>query len=330
MLTLDLKTPNDDFAVHGKLTIHLSTNTDQPMSNSASSQVHNRTTALVNIYMNDSGVPLSPNDDSSGTPLFKTPSTYTAEPETQPMLVSTLHASSWSSSRVADEDESLSQHNPPVSSNGAGILDAVQHRLDGLGQAYSVDHNSQTTTWERPSADQPENTILPTGWQERHTHGGRPYYVDHNSRTTTWVDPRIQSNPRATEPNGQKIALRPQPISQLGPLPPGWEMRLTSAARVYFVDHATKTTTWDDPRLLFLSDPDVPQYKRDFNRKLVYFRSQLAMRWAQGECQIKVRRTNIFEDSYAEIMRWAPNDLKKTLMVKFDVDHGPGYVYSRK
>ena len=26
-------------------------------------------------------------------------------------------------------------------------------------------------------------------------------------------------------------------------------MRLTNTAEVYFVDHDTKTTTWDDPRL---------------------------------------------------------------------------------
>jgi E3 ubiquitin-protein ligase NEDD4 len=40
-----------------------------------------------------------------------------------------------------------------------------------------------------------------------------------------------------------------QSDSLLGPLPSGWEMRMTSAGRVYFVDHNTKITTWDDPRL---------------------------------------------------------------------------------
>jgi hypothetical protein len=117
---------------------------------------------------------------------------------------------------------------------------------------------------------------LPAGWEERYTPEGRPYYVDHNTRTTTWVDPRRQTIIRVMGPNGQSTSLQPQTISQLGPLPSGWEMRLTSAARVYFVDHNTKTTTWDDPRLPSSLDANVPQYKRDFRRKLIYFRSQPA------------------------------------------------------
>jgi E3 ubiquitin-protein ligase NEDD4 len=166
---------------------------------------------------------------------------------------------------------------------------------------------------------------LPAGWEERYTPEGRPYYVDHNTRTTTWVDPRRQTVIRVMGPNGQNTALQPQTISQLGPLPSGWEMRLTSTARVYFVDHNTKTTTWDDPRLPSTLDSNVPQYKRDFRRKLIYFRSQPAMRAQPGNCQIKVRRNHIFEDSYAEIMRQTPNDLKKRLMIKFDGEDGLDY-----
>ena len=166
---------------------------------------------------------------------------------------------------------------------------------------------------------------LPAGWEERYTPEGRPYYVDHNTRTTTWVDPRRQTIIRVIGPNGQGNGLQPQTISQLGPLPSGWEMRLTSTARVYFVDHNTKTTTWDDPRLPSTLDSNVPQYKRDFRRKLIYFRSQPAMRAQPGNCQIKIRRNHIFEDSYAEIMRQTPNDLKKRLMIKFDGEDGLDY-----
>ena len=256
-----------------------------------------------------------------------------------------------------------------------------ERRIDPLGRTYYVDHNTRTTTWNRPSANQSTNTHaqegdtnaardqhnrriladdmleagvgraastaptntsaaalaasnnvttngggpLPAGWEERYTPEGRPYYVDHNTRTTTWVDPRRQTIIRVMGPNGANTALQPQTISQLGPLPSGWEMRLTSTARVYFVDHNTKTTTWDDPRLPSTLDANVPQYKRDFRRKLIYFRSQPAMRAQPGNCQIKVRRNHIFEDSYAEIMRQTPNDLKKRLMIKFDGEDGLDY-----
>ncbi|WFC96390.1 HECT-type E3 ubiquitin transferase [Malassezia brasiliensis] len=166
---------------------------------------------------------------------------------------------------------------------------------------------------------------LPSGWEQRTTAEGRPYFVDHNTRTTTWVDPRRQQILRIMGPNGNNLSLQPQSVSQLGPLPSGWEMRLTSTARVYFVDHNTKTTTWDDPRLPSSLDQNVPQYKRDFRRKLIYFRSQPALRPIPGQCHVRVRRTHIFEDSYAEIMRQQPNDLKKRLMIKFEGEDALDY-----
>ncbi|CAN6643772.1 E3 ubiquitin-protein ligase Rsp5p [Trichomonascus vanleenenianus] len=167
---------------------------------------------------------------------------------------------------------------------------------------------------------------LPSGWEQRFTPEGRPYFVDHNTRTTTWVDPRRQQYIRTYGgPNTNGTTISQQPVSQLGPLPSGWEMRLTNTARVYFVDHNTKTTTWDDPRLPSSLDQNVPQYKRDFRRKLIYFRSQPALRILPGQCHIKVRRDHIFEDSYQEIMRQSPQDLKKRLMIKFDGEEGLDY-----
>lgn len=300
---------------------------------------------------------------------------------------------STSSTQVAQNAQNPPQmrnFNPNVDQYGP-LPPGWERRIDPLGRTYYVDHNTRTTTWNRPSAsaavnnsaqdtetnaarDQHSRRILaddllettnptyrastapeaqaavtqlpaaeqpaaiststattagsgnlPNGWEERYTPEGRPYYVDHNTRTTTWVDPRRQTIIRVMGPGGQGTGLQPQTISQLGPLPSGWEMRLTSTARVYFVDHNTKTTTWDDPRLPSTLDVNVPQYKRDFRRKLIYFRSQPAMRAQPGNCQIKIRRNHIFEDSYAEIMRQTPNDLKKRLMIKFDGEDGLDY-----
>lgn len=59
-------------------------------------------------------------------------------------------------------------------------------RLDPNNRPYYVDHNTQTTTWERPE-------ILPSGWERRKDHKGRYYYVDHNTRTTTWQRPTMNT-----------------------------------------------------------------------------------------------------------------------------------------
>ncbi|WWD16351.1 hypothetical protein CI109_100777 [Kwoniella shandongensis] len=184
------------------------------------------------------------------------------------------------------------------------------------GSAAPVASSNVTTAGQGP---------LPAGWEQRFTPEGRPYFVDHNTRTTTWVDPRRQQLLRVIAPGQGNLSVQPQTVSQLGPLPSGWEMRLTSTARVYFVDHNTKTTTWDDPRLPSSLDQNVPQYKRDFRRKLIYFRSQPALRSNTGQCHIKVSRENIFEGSYTEIMRQTPNDLKKRLMIKFEGEDGLDY-----
>ncbi|KAF8232362.1 ubiquitin-protein ligase [Tricholoma matsutake] len=321
-----------------------------------------------------------------------TPASQPATTALPPQSIGSAPASGASSaspttSAVSAQNAQMRNFNPTVDQYGA-LPHGWERRIDPLGRTYYVDHNTRTTTWNRPSASAAVNTStqdsetnaardqhsrriladdlleasnpsyrstsavgatstpgsqpaaaatintgnttagtgsLPNGWEERYTPEGRPYYVDHNTRTTTWVDPRRQTVIRVVGPGGQGSNLQPQTISQLGPLPSGWEMRLTSTARVYFVDHNTKTTTWDDPRLPSTLDANVPQYKRDFRRKLIYFRSQPAMRAQPGNCQIKIRRNHIFEDSYAEIMRQTPNDLKKRLMIKFDGEDGLDY-----
>ena len=188
-------------------------------------------------------------------------------------------------------------------------------------------NNANAVSMMATGATAPGTGELPAGWEQRHTPEGRSYFVDHNTRTTTWVDPRRQQYIRmyGQNPTGNNTTIQTQPVSQLGALPSGWEMRLTNTARVYFVDHNTKTTTWDDPRLPSSLDQNVPQYKRDFRRKLIYFRSQPALRILSGQCHVKVRRDHIFEDSYDQIMRQNANDLKKRLMIKFDGEDGLDY-----
>ncbi|KNC56410.1 E3 ubiquitin-protein ligase NEDD4 [Thecamonas trahens ATCC 50062] len=40
-----------------------------------------------------------------------------------------------------------------------------------------------------------------------------------------------------------------QETNDLGPLPDGWEERVDSRGRKYYVDHTTRSTSWNDPRL---------------------------------------------------------------------------------
>ncbi|CAK5270238.1 unnamed protein product [Mycena citricolor] len=282
-------------------------------------------------------------------------------PPLRPATSQTFQSSSPSSSQLV-RPASLQASIPPTpipanhqtdDDNGLPLPAGWERRVDLQGRTYYVDHNSRTTTWHRPSpnaqssirpsapAPSParnpavaapsqspspvQNGVyadvpLPSGWEERRTPEGRPYFVDHGTRTTTWVDPR-----RAGLPQPQTASAATVVNSNLGPLPSGWEMRLTSTGRVYFVDHNTKTTAWDDPRLPTNPDDNAPQYKRDYRRKVVYFRSQPKMRVLAGKCDVKVRRSRILEDSYAAVMALPAEELKRRLMVSFDGEDGLDY-----
>ena len=391
MLTRDLKQSNDNLIVHGKLIVNLSTHL--PPTTTPSNSAHPGSSLSL--------APSSGPSTTNGLPP-RSPVNSNAPPSDPPP--------DHRSSQNANPPNAPTQAGPPPNpapngatqshgGNGSGQMSSFrdnqgmlpagwERREDNLGRTYYVDHNTRTTTWNRPSttysatdrrndveantqmerrahqnrmlpedrasSNSPSHTEsptpassnnanavsmmatgattagtgeLPAGWEQRHTPEGRSYFVDHNTRTTTWVDPRRQQYIRmlGQTPNGNNTTIQTQPVSQLGALPSGWEMRLTNTARVYFVDHNTKTTTWDDPRLPSSLDQNVPQYKRDFRRKLIYFRSQPALRILSGQSHVKVRRDHIFEDSYAEIMRQNANDLKKRLMIKFDGEDGLDY-----
>uniref|UniRef100_A0A8D2N416 HECT-type E3 ubiquitin transferase n=1 Tax=Zonotrichia albicollis TaxID=44394 RepID=A0A8D2N416_ZONAL len=133
-----------------------------------------------------------------------------------------------------------------------------EQRKDPHGRTYYVDHNTRTTTWERP---QP----LPPGWERRVDDRGRVYYVDHNTRTTTWQRPTMESVRNFEQWQSQRNQLQGamQQFNQrylysvngffsFFPL----ERRVDSNDRVYFVNHNTKTTQWEDPRTQGLQNED--------------------------------------------------------------------------
>ncbi|KAL8392553.1 hypothetical protein RB595_002662 [Gaeumannomyces hyphopodioides] len=385
MLTRDLKKSTDNLVVHGKLIVNLSTNLSTPARGQQQQlSVPHRPGAAT---PQGSSTSLGPErlPDNRPTSAMSGPNPNQGFP--QPARPASMTATPAAAQNGAPQQNRHSSAMSPFEDAQGRLPAGWERREDNLGRTYYVDHNTRTTSWNRPTAaggtietrnaqeaatqverqrhqnrtlpedrtganspslqqqqavaaaqaassqtmmhtgaTSPGTGELPPGWEQRFTPEGRSYFVDHNTRTTTWVDPRRQQYIRMY--GGQNNAngtIQQQPVSQLGPLPSGWEMRLTNTARVYFVDHNTKTTTWDDPRLPSSLDQNVPQYKRDFRRKLIYFRSQPAMRILSGQCHIKVRRSHIFEDSFAEISRQSATDLKKRLMIKFDGEDGLDY-----
>ncbi|KRX14511.1 NEDD4-like E3 ubiquitin-protein ligase WWP2 [Trichinella nelsoni] len=130
-----------------------------------------------------------------------------------------------------------------------------EERLDGFGRRYYIDHNTMSTTWERPI-----NVPLPQGWELRYDPFGRVYYVDHNTRTTTWQRPtqlmlqahqqwqslRDEGHIRWQQRflDSSHLILTPNDAQ----LPEGWERRQDPVTgRFYYLNHNTRTTQWEHP-----------------------------------------------------------------------------------
>ncbi|NXT09131.1 WWP1 ligase, partial [Prunella fulvescens] len=237
-----------------------------------------------------------------------------------------------------------------------------EQRKDPHGRTYYVDHNTRTTTWERP---QP----LPPGWERRVDDRGRVYYVDHNTRTTTWQRPTMESVRNFEQWQSQRNQLQGamQQFNQrylysasmlsaendpLGPLPPGWERRVDSNDRVYFVNHNTKTTQWEDPRTQGLQNEDpLPEgweirytregvrYFVDHNTRTTTFNDprtgkssvnkgpqiayERSFRWKLAHFRYLCQ--TLFEDSFQQIMALKPYDLRRRLYVIFRGEEGLDY-----
>ncbi|XP_012260923.2 E3 ubiquitin-protein ligase Nedd-4 isoform X1 [Athalia rosae] len=173
----------------------------------------------------------------------------------------------------------------------------------------------------------PNGEGLPPGWSMQLAPNGRMFFIDHNERATTWVDPRTgraSSMPSHNAPS----ATPKSDLDQLGPLPEGWEERVHTDGRIFFIDHNTRTTQWEDPRMSNpqIAGPAVP-YSRDYKRKYEYLKSQLRKpNNVPNKFEIKVRRTNILEDSYRIISSVNRLEILKTkLWVEFEGEVGLDY-----
>ncbi|KAG9489389.1 hypothetical protein GDO78_005398 [Eleutherodactylus coqui] len=268
---------------------------------------------------------------------------------------STVHSSRRESLQSYTQEELPTL--PVLLPTSSGLPPGWEEKQDEKGRSYYIDHNTRTTTWERPVAQKPtpvetaqtsptqnvpsgrlqqspayesvkhpvdqDQEFLPKGWEMRHAPSGRPFYINHMTKTTTWEDPRLKI----------PVHLRPRPpldLLDLGPLLPGWEERTHTDGRVFYIDHNTKRTQWEDPRLqtAAITGPAVP-YSRDYKRKYEYFRKKLKKQASldiPNRFEMKLRRTAVFEDSYRRIVAVKRLEfLKARLWIEFDSEKGLDY-----
>ncbi|XP_033243196.1 E3 ubiquitin-protein ligase Nedd-4 isoform X5 [Drosophila miranda] len=215
--------------------------------------------------------------------------------------------------RQQQQNRQLNEDNDHTDSHNSSEISAPPTR-----------RNSEEDNAAVPPQDQNaggEEEALPPRWSMQVAPNGRTFFIDHASRRTTWIDPR---NGRASPMPNQTRRVE----DDLGPLPEGWEERVHTDGRVFYIDHNTRTTQWEDPRL---SNPNIAgqavPYSRDYKQKYEYFKSHIRKPTnVPNKLEIRIRRTSILEDSYRIISSVTKTDLLKTkLWVEFEGETGLDY-----
>ncbi|XP_077556906.1 E3 ubiquitin-protein ligase Nedd4 isoform X3 [Haemaphysalis longicornis] len=168
---------------------------------------------------------------------------------------------------------------------------------------------------------QPSPEGLPAGWSLQVAPNGRLFFIDHNTKTTTWVDPRT-GKPSDLPRHGSVSGGQQNAMDDLGPLPDGWEERVHTDGRIFFIDHTARITQWEDPRFNNpnVAGPAVP-YSRDYKRKYEYLKSKLPKPPGNipNKFELKISRARILEDSYRILSNVTCVDrLRSKLWVEFD------------
>ncbi|CAF3633948.1 unnamed protein product [Adineta steineri] len=251
---------------------------------------------------------------------------------------------------------------PPTTVPEGPLPPGWEERKDAAGRTYYVDHNSRTTSWNRPTGRtiagsqrpqapvvdrrqiddmeannaQPQTTTSPVAAARGSTPttvtdglGPLPpgWQMSRNDNERTFFIDHINKrttwvDPRTGKPSPQPSAL--SEVNQNGPLPSNWEVRTMPDGRVYYIDHTNKTTTWTDPRV---AGPTVP-YSRDYQAKYHTFRRTIPRPKAHvgPQVELHVDRKDVMETSFRVIMSIKDVEVLKTrLWVVFDGERGLDY-----
>ncbi|CAB1350401.1 unnamed protein product, partial [Coregonus sp. 'balchen'] len=115
---------------------------------------------------------------------------------------------------------------------------------------------------------------------------------------------------------------------ELGPLPAGWEVRSTVSGRIYFVDHNNRTTQFTDPRLhtiiRYTCEKESSRPLGGGGGREMEVGGEEEEEGGGGGGEVTLRYERDLE-SYRQIMKMRPKDLKKRLMVKFRGEEGLDY-----
>uniref|UniRef100_A0A2K6LSB1 HECT-type E3 ubiquitin transferase n=1 Tax=Rhinopithecus bieti TaxID=61621 RepID=A0A2K6LSB1_RHIBE len=237
----------------------------------------------------------------------------------------------------------------PPSSN----LDVPTHLAEELNARLTIFGNSATSQSASSS-----NHSSRRGSLQAYTFEEQPALPVATVETSQLTSSQSSAGPQlqASTSDSSQQATQPSEIEQ-GFLPKGWEVRHAPNGRPFFIDHNTKTTTWEDPRLKIpahlrgkasldtSSDlgplPPGWEERTHTDGRIFYINHIKRTQWEDPRLQnvaitgpndipnkfeMKLRRATVLEDSYRRIMGVKRADfLKARLWIEFDGEKGLDY-----
>ncbi|CAH8622925.1 unnamed protein product [Schistosoma rodhaini] len=325
---------------------------------------------------------------TSGSQSESTPSITVRSPSTDRTMNNHLVDSGGGVGPTLNSSANHSNNNinNTTNPNDSSLPPGWEAKYTSEGRIYYVDHLTKTTTWCKP-------TPLPPGWERRTDNVGRVYYIDHNTRTTTWLCPNqtllntVQNYQQMTasrngimqqrmneryanavwnlgeseslDASSQTNTSTGGVMDPLGPLPANWERRVDMSGRSYFVNHVSRISQWEDPRIQghplphgweiryttegfpFFVDHNTktstyndPRRKDasgnieqawSFENKVASFHYLCHSNLVTKNVKVVVSRGNLLVDSFEQIMRLKPHELRCRLFISFTGEEGLDY-----
>ncbi|XP_075210056.1 transcriptional coactivator yki isoform X2 [Lycorma delicatula] len=125
--------------------------------------------------------------------------------------------------------------NPPSTGSKSPSVSSISHSREN-----SADSAFGTTT-----------TTTSTGLQVNHPRA----HSSPASLQQTYASAQQQQHQQHLKQRSYDITA----LDELGPLPPGWEQARTQEGQVYYLNHITRSTTWEDPRKTMAAQAQTQQ-----------------------------------------------------------------------
>lgn len=130
---------------------------------------------------------------------------------------------------------------------------------------YHSRENSVDNTLQNPPSNLQADPFSPAGSTgsvgspQPPTSSSAPFHSRaHSSPATLQQTLVLANNPPQTASLHHRTASF-DPVDKLGSLPPGWEMAKDANGQMYFMNHITKTTQWEDPRKMMIQQQQQQQ-----------------------------------------------------------------------